>query len=429
MRVVVFGLGKIGLPLAVQCAHAGHTVLGVDINAALVAQINAGDNPYMHEPDLNERLTAVLRLGNLRATTDAAGAVQQAEVILVIVPVKLSPNKRPDLATILAATTQIGQHLRPGTLISYETTLPVGTTRHVLVPRLEMFSGLDCGVDFHAVFSPERVKSTSIFRKLHETPKIVGGFSPTCTQHGIHFYASSFGSQIINAETLEAAELAKLAGMLYRDVNIALVNQLAIYAMARHVDLHKVIEWANTDGESMLLQPGIGVGGHCTPIYPYFLIQDAEACSLDLSLAKEARRVNDTMMASILEIANLQVAGQRVLILGLSFRPDIKEDTASPTYNISEYLHRLGAQAYVHDPFYTSEELRARGLRPACLSNGTQYDMAILTTFHHSYQAISPNTLKHMGIRLLIDGRNGFDPNTIAAAGIEYIGIGRGGAA
>jgi nucleotide sugar dehydrogenase len=427
MRVVVFGLGKMGLPLAVQCACAGHMVLGVDINAALVAQINTGETPYTHEPELHERLTMALHNKNLRATTDAPSAVQQAEVILVIVPVKLSPDKRPDLTTILAATTQIGQHLRPGTLVSYESTLPVGTTRRVLVPCLEAQSGLRCGVDFHVVFSPERIKSKLVFKKLYGTPKIVGGVSPHCTQRGIRFYASCFGSEVINAETLEAAELTKLAGMLYRDVNIALVNQLAMYAMARQVDLHKVIEWANTDGESALLQPGIGVGGHCTPIYPYFLIQDAEACGLDLSLAQEARRINDTMVARILDLSHLQVTGQKILILGLAFRPEIKEDTASPTYIISEYLHGLGAQTYVHDPFYTPEELRARGLQPAYLSNEMQYDIAILTTFHSAYQTLQPAMLKHLGIRLVIDGRNGFDPSDMTAAGIKYIGVGRGG--
>ena len=209
MRVVIFGLGKMGLPLAVQCAYAGHMVLGVDINAALVVQINTGETPYTHEPELHERLTMALHNKNLRATTDAPSAVQQAEVILVIVPVKLSPNQCPDLTTILAATTQIGQHLRPGTLVSYETTLPVGTTRHVLVPCLENQSGLRCGVDFHVVFSPERVKSKLVFKKLHETPKIVGGVSPLCTQRGMRFYASCFGSEVINAETLEAAELTE----------------------------------------------------------------------------------------------------------------------------------------------------------------------------------------------------------------------------
>ena len=426
MRIVLFGLGKMGLPLAVHCAAAGHEVMGVDIQATLVDQINAGQLPYDHEPGLAERFTAVWQQGALQATTDTARAVRHAEAIVVIVPVKLTADKRADLSAILAVTTQIGQYLRPGTLVSYETTLPVGTTRHELVPLLEQCSGLRCGTDFHAVFSPERVKSGSVFAKLHATPKIVGGYSPACTASGMRFYAACQHGDVINAETLEAAELAKLAGMLYRDVNIALVNQLAIYAMAKNVDLHKVIAWANTDGESALLQPGIGVGGHCTPVYPYFLIRDAETWGIDMSLAASARQINDTMVSRILTITQTDVAAQRVLILGLAFRPDIKEDTASPTYLIHRHLQRLGAEVRVHDPFYTPEELQARGLQPACLESGERYDLAILTVMHQAYQALDLSRLKPMGIRLLIDGRNGFDPAAVAAAGIRYVGVGRG---
>ena len=425
-QVAVFGLGKMGLPLAVHYASAGHCVHGVDIDAELVHQLQAGTPPWTHEPELETRFTACLHSGRFTATTDAASAVRDAEVIVVIVPVKLSGDLRPDLNAIHAATTVIGTNLRAGTLVSYETTLPVGTTRHELVPRLQALSSMRCGVDFHVVFSPERVKSSLVFEKLNETPKIVGGYSPACTQRGIGFYASCLKSPILNAETLEAAELAKLAGMLYRDVNIALVNQLATYAMVKGIDLAKLIPWVNTDGESALLQPGIGVGGHCTPIYPYFLIHDAAALHLDLSLAKEARKVNDTTVSRILEIAKIEVSGQRVLVLGLGFRPDIKEDTASPTYIINAYLHDLGAQVYVHDPFYTPEELLACGLQPACLAHHERYDMAILSTMHHVYQTLDFKALKRMGVRLFLDGRNSFDPLMIETIGIRYVGVGRG---
>lgn len=428
MRVAFFGLGKMGLPLAVHCASAGHTVQGVDIDAALVAQMQAGQLPYTHEPDLLARFTTARQQGTFQATAAAADAIRQAEAVVVIVPVKLTTARRPDLRGIIDVTMQIGQHLRPGTLVSYETTLPVGTTRSELVPRLEARSGLRCGEDFHVVFSPERVKSQYVFARLDQTPKIVGGYSPACTRRGLCFYASWLQGGMIDAETLEAAELAKLAGMLYRDVNIALVNQLALYAMAKHVDLHRVIPWANTDGESALLQPGIGVGGHCTPVYPYFVIHDAAAHALDMSLASEARRVNDTMIGRLLAAAKVDVTAQRVVILGLAFRPDVKEDTAAPTYRIARYLRRQGAKVWVHDPYYTPAELRLRGFRPACLSRDEQYDIAIVATMHQAYQDYSPARLKSMGIRLFIDGRNGFEPARWTAAGITYIGVGRGSA-
>ena len=204
----------------------------------------------------------------------------------------LTADHQADLSIIHSVTRQIAEGLHPGMMVSYETTLPVGGTRS-LIPFLES-SGLKAGIDFDLVFSPERVKSRRLLLRLTENPKVVGGITPAAAERAEQFYRTYLGAPVINVNTLEAAELVgKLAGMVYRDVNIALSNELARYAENVGVDFASVIAAANTDQEAALLTPGIGVGGHCTPVYPYFLLQDADLRGIDAELTSRARTLND----------------------------------------------------------------------------------------------------------------------------------------
>jgi nucleotide sugar dehydrogenase len=217
--------------------------------------------------------------------------------------------------------------MRPGVLISFETTVPVGTTRNRLRPLLER-SGLTAGTDFDLAFSPERVKSLHVLAHLTGIPKIVGGINERSASRAADFYERYLGSPVINLSTLEAAEFAKLAGMVYRDVNIAIANELAAYAESVGVDFASVREAANTDGEAALLTPGIGVGGHCTPIYPYFLIKDAIRVGEPARLAELARTTNDQQVARALDRLERnwgRIRGRRVVVLGVAFRPGVRE--------------------------------------------------------------------------------------------------------
>ena len=194
--------------------------------------------------------------------------------MLVIVPALLDANRRADLGALEGVACEIAAGLRVGTLVCFETTVPVGSTRNRFLPLLEK-TGLRAGIDFDLAFSPERVKSLYVLKHLSEIPKIVGGVNDRSAERAAEFYAAFLGAPVMNLGSLEAAEFAKIAGMIYRDVNIALANELAAYAESVGLDFRPVREAANTDGEAALLTPGIGVGGHCTPVYPYFLIQDA----------------------------------------------------------------------------------------------------------------------------------------------------------
>jgi len=429
MKVTVVGAGKMGLPLACQFAHRGAQVTVCDINERLVGTINRGEAPF-DEPGLPERLSEGVAAGRLRASTDTEKAVRDSEVVVVIVPALLTAERSIDASILQSVADQIGRSARPGTMICFETTLPVGGTAALLQPHLEQ-GGLRAGVDFDLVFSPERVKSQAVFKHLTVNPKVVGGFTANAAARAAEFYGQYLGAPVINVGTLEAAEMVKLAGMIYRDVNIAVANELARYSEAVGVDLGALREAINSDGEAQLLSPGIGVGGHCTPVYPYFLIRDAEKRKLPATLAQRSREINDGQAAHM--VAQLEgiwsaVRGRRVLILGLAFRPEVKEDILSSAYLIRQALQARGAQVSVHDPLFDAEEIRRKGFLPGQFpgqGDAASPEVLVLNTAHQAYRTLDFAALAQQGVAAVIDGRNAWNPQEVAAAGITYLGVGR----
>ncbi|MGH9719521.1 MAG: nucleotide sugar dehydrogenase [Bryobacteraceae bacterium] len=425
MKVTVVGAGKMGLPLICQFAARGATVWACDASAAVVDAINRGACP-IDEPGIPEMLAAGVAAGKIRATTDTTAAASGSDVIVVIVPVLLTADKDAELSIIEAVSRQIAAGLRRGAMVSYETTLPVGTTRR-LGGILET-SGLKAGVDFDLVFSPERVKSQLVIQRLSENPKVVGGVTPASAARASDFYREYLGAPVINVGTTEAAELVKLAGMLYRDVNIALSNELARYAEYSGIDLYPVIEAANTDGEAYLLRPGIGVGGHCTPVYPYFLIRDSERKGEPMRLASLGRSINDEQPAYALDrLERLwgPLKGRRALILGLGFRPQVKEHICSPAFPLREELARRGAAVLLNDPLYTDEEIRSHGFSPCSLSAPSLPEVIVLNTTHDAYRGIDFAALAGRGVQAVVDGRALWPPDLVRQAGLVYLGVGR----
>lgn len=424
MKIAVIGAGKMGLPLACQFAHCGAYVTACDINSHLVTLINDGHAPF-DEPSLAERLREGVASGRLRATTDCAKAASQAEVVVVIVPALLTPQFDIDASILQAVCRQLATSLSHGAMVSIETTLPVGGTRRLLQPVLES-AGKKAGIDFDLVFSPERVKSQSVFQHLTVNPKIVGGLTAAAAARAAVFYHTFLGAPVMNVSTLEAAEMVKLAGMVYRDVNIALVNELARYAEAVGVDLSALGPAINSDGEAHLLHPGIGVGGHCTPVYPYFLIRDAERIGVPATLAERSRLLNDGQAPHALdqlERAWGALSGRRVTILGLAFRPQVKEDAISTAYLLQQALTDRGALVSLCDPLYSDEEIREHGFQPANIDSAA--DVLVLQCAHRPFLELDFPALKRNGVEAVLDGRNVWDPTQVRGAGLVYVGIGR----
>jgi nucleotide sugar dehydrogenase len=424
MEVAVIGGGRMGLPLACVFGKHGAAVTVCDINPALAESINAGVCPY-EEPGLPELMAELHATGRLGATTDTREAASRAEVIVVIVPAHLTPDREIDLGTLRAVSVEIGRGLRQGTLVVYETTVAVGGTRGVLIPLLEEHSGLVAGRDFQVAYSPERVKANRVLERLETTPKVVGGLDELSRARVADFYRRFLGAPVRDVGSIEAAEMTKLLGMLYRDVNIALANELAAFCELVGVDFERVRDVANTDGEANLLVPGIGVGGHCVPIYPYFLTRESRRLGMAQRLSEAAREINDGQPARQLgRIAAgwRSLAGQPVHILGLGFRPGVKVDTLSPAYALRDELWRRGARVTLEDPHYTGEELRRAGFEPGTADTAR---VVVLSTAHEAFGHPDFAAWRRAGVEAVLDGRNFWDQDAAEAAGLLYFGIGR----
>jgi nucleotide sugar dehydrogenase len=429
VRVSVVALGKIGLPLAVQFAAKGHQVVGVDINPKTVEQVNAGQEPFPGEAHLAELLAETVADGRLRATTDYADAIPGSDAVVLVVPLFVDEKTgEPEFGWMESATRSLAEHLSPGTLVSYETTLPVGTTRNRWKPLLEEVSGLKEGEDVHLVFSPERVLTGRVFADLRKYPKLVGGLSEEGAKRAIAFYEAALdfddrpdlerGNGVWDLGTAEAAELAKLAETTYRDVNIGLANQFARFAGEHGIDVHQVIEASNSQPYSHIHRPGIAVGGHCIPVYPrLYLWTDPEA-----SVVRAAREANLGMpdyTIGLLEGAYGDLTGAKVVVLGAAYRGGVKETAFSGVFPAVEALKARGAEVSVHDPLYTDEELQQLGFTPYAL--GAPVDAAVLQADHPEYAQLTPAELP--GVKVLVDGRDRTDP--ARWAGVRRIVIGR----
>jgi nucleotide sugar dehydrogenase len=416
VKITVVALGKIGLPLAVQFASRGHEVIGTDTNPDTVATVNTGQEPFPGENGLAEALAAECSAGRLTATTDTAAAVASSEAVVVVVPLLVDVQGIPDFRLMDAATRDVGRGLQPGTLVSYETTLPVGTTRERFTPMLEEHSGLVAGRDFQVVFSPERVFTGRVFSDLRRYPKLVGGVDAESTKRGLAFYESvlEFDDRpdllrpngVWDLGTSEAAEFAKLAETTYRDVNIGLANQFARFAAAKGIDVFAVIEACNSQPFSHLHLPGIAVGGHCIPIYPrMYLWNDPDA-----TVVRAAREANEAMPAyavAVLEGAYGDLDEARVVVLGAAYRGGVKETAVSGVFPTVAAVAARGAVPLVHDPMFDDSELEALGLQPYRL--GEPADAVVVQADHAMYRTVSAEDFP--GARVLVDGRRVTDPS------------------
>ncbi len=355
-RVTVVGAGKMGLPLAVQFAGHGWDVTAVDVQASVVDSINAGLNHVTEEPGLTEGVASAHADGRLRATLDGAAAAATADVVVLIVPVMLNDEQQPDYRYMDAAVAAIAPGVHAGSTIIFETTLPVGDTRGRFLPRLAAVSGLRAEQDFFVAFSPERLYSGSALTNLATYPKLVGGIGPQSGARAAAFYGSVLDAEVVLMSSAEAAEFSKLADTTYRDVNIALANEFARYADRVGVDVQEVIAAANSQPYSHIHQPGLGVGGHCIPVYPHFLLSRAP----EMELVELSRRVNDGQIGLAIRTIQKSLGGLEgvpVLVLGLTYRDGVKELAYSRALPLIERLAFHGAIVSAYDPLLSAAEI------------------------------------------------------------------------
>jgi UDP-N-acetyl-D-glucosamine dehydrogenase len=382
MSVGIVGLGYVGLPLAMEFAEAGIEVIGVDVDANKVKALRAGRSHIEDVPD--ERLGAVLE--RCRFSTRFVD-LHDAEAVLICVPTPLNANREPELGPLLGAARALGGVVRAGQLIVLESTTFPGTTREYLVPLLEE-SGLRAGVDFALAFSPERVDPGRTDYTIATTPKIVGGLTEGCTDRAAAIYGR-ICEQVVRVGSPEAAELAKLLENIFRCVNIALVNEVAMLADRMGIDIWEVVDAAATKPFGfMRFDPGPGMGGHCLPVDPFYLTWRAREFDFATEFIELAGKVNTQMpyfcverIERALNAASKSVNGSRILVLGVSYKPGVGDIRESPAIRIIELLQARGADIVYHDPHVP--ELPALGLRHVDIEDGLAgADLVAIVTAH-----------------------------------------------
>ncbi len=418
--VAVVGAGKMGLPLAGQFADHGWNVIAVDVQQAVVDSINEGRSHVTEEPGLAALVATAHDAGRLRATTDGAAAARDADVVVLIVPVMLDEAHQPDYRYMDAAVAAIAPGVHRGSLVVFETTLPVGDTRDRFTPRLETASGLRADTDFFVAFSPERLYSGAALRNLATYPKLVGGIGPASTLRAATFYDSVLDAEVVAMSNAEAAEFSKLADTTYRDVNIALANEFARYAERIGVDIHEVIASANSQPYSHIHQPGLGVGGHCIPVYPHFLLSRAP----ELGMVALARETNDGQVdAAVRAIADTLggLQGAAVLVLGLTYRHGVNELAYSRALPLIARLAEEGAVVSAYDPLLDADAVTGLGATPWAWGTSGPFRAIVTQTGDPQFGGLEPAWFPELA--LLFDGRDSLRDLALPAT-VAYRGIG-----
>jgi len=431
--VAVIGLGRSGLPTAVQYAARGWRVLACDTNLRLVEQLNDRLVLLQDEPDLEKLVPALVERGLLQATAQLAEAVARATVVVVTVPVQLDEEQRVRWHELDTLTETIGHALQPGTLVSYEMALPVGTTASRLLPLLEQCAGLMAGREFYLAYSPARVCPGQALCDLRACPKVVGGIDARSTRAAAAFYRSVLPVEVISVSSTAEAEFVTLLELTYRDVNIALANELACYADEQGLHAMTAIAAANSRPGVQIHQPGVGVGGPALPAYPSLLLKRDLAVSspeehlAGLSLSRAARRINDSMAEYAVQRIEAEAGSlwhRCVLLLGVAYRGDVRDVTFSSAYLLQTALWRHGATVYVDDPLYTAAELHALGFQPLPPGREGEVDAMILQAAHRAYQTF--DFRRFARCRVVLDGRCGLQRASVQEAGMRYMAPGNG---
>jgi UDP-N-acetyl-D-glucosamine dehydrogenase len=381
--VAIVGAGYVGMPLARVFAQAGKRVVLVDVSRNVVDGINRGESHIGDVP--SEALKSLVDAGRVSATTDY-DALKDADAILIALPTPLSSHREPDLSIVESAAAEIAPRLRKGQVVVLESTTYPGTTRESLQPILER-SGMKAGEDFHLAFSPERVDPGRTDWTTKNTPKLVGGLTPACTERAVELYRSAVDT-VVPLSSPEAAEMTKLLENIFRAVNIALVNELAQLCERMEVDVWEVVEAAETKPFGfMSFKPGPGLGGHCIPIDPFYLTWKAREYDFYTEFIDLAGKVNANMpffcrsliSQALNHGAEKSLKGSRILILGVSYKADIDDVRESPAEKIIELLRKAGAEVSYHDPHVE----RFDGLRSADYAP-EGYDCVVIVTAHTS---------------------------------------------
>ncbi len=411
ITIAVYGLGKMGLPLAATFANKGFSVIGVDVNKKIVELINRGGNPVLEEKGLSVLVKKVVKNGFLKATTDSIQASRNSDVKIIIVPIFLDSKNKPDLTIAKDVVEKIGKGLQIGDIVILESTAPPGTTLNVVGKMLQRSSRLILDKDFGVAHCPERISSGTAIEDIEGRlcPKIVGGSDLKTMQITKFLYRKINKRGVVAVQNPTVAELIKVSEELYRDVNIAFANNLYLLCRELGVDAFDVIEACKTNPYCKILIPGPGVGGHCIPVYPYFMIDQTKS---NHTLLKLARNINDSMSGHVINLTrdalkdkNISLGKANILVLGIAYRAGVKETRKSPGIKIAKELATKAACVYVYDPLFSEKEIKEMGLQYK--KDFAGIDCVIITTDETDFKKINWKKIANqLNTRVIVDTKN-----------------------
>ncbi|HEY69435.1 MAG TPA: nucleotide sugar dehydrogenase [Anaerolineae bacterium] len=423
----VVGLGYVGLPVACKFAEAGFRVIGVDIKPERVSMINAGQNPIEgREPGLAELLWKVVKSGQFKATSEYE-TICDADVIMVSVETPVGEDHKPGFEALRAATASIGSNMKPGALVIIESTIAPGTTDGLVKPLLEEISGLQLNTGFFLGHCPERVMPGKLLKNIETMPRVCGGSTPETAETMLDLYRIIVEDVDLDPTDCLTAELVKTTENTYRDVNIAFANEVALICEAVGGDVWKVRDLVNKVPARLMLEPGVGVGGHCIPKDPWLLANAADEAQTPLRIIPTARAINEFMPSHVsallkdaLASIDKEISGARILVMGYAYLADSDDTRNSPSEVLVAYLQETGAEVLIHDPYVPEYQSDLWEL-------ATEIDAVVVMVRHSQYLDIELEKLKAtMKTPVLVDGRNVFDDQQAEALGIVFRGIGQG---
>ena len=433
LAVCVVGIGRIGLPTALSFAKAGLQTIGVDINEKLVDSINTGNFPLKDEPGYEEIFNEVRKNGNFSATTNINEAISKSNLILLSLPTPMDKKNIPSYFALESVGKQLSRILQSNSLIVVESTIEPGFIENDLINILEETNRLHIGKNFTIGVCPENANPGEILHDFTNLPRLVGGIDEQTTKIITMIYDFVFSVELVVMPDCKTANAVKLTTNVFRDVNIAFVNELSLMFEKLGIDTLKVLDAAKRKYNFQIHYPGAGVGGPCLPINSYQLLNTARRIDSKLSIIKQSREINEKMPEHVINLTldgfkkcKKSIKDSTVLILGISYKPDVKDIQLSPAKIIINKLMALGARIKIYDPYYKDSQMFGINVEQNIENVLPKVDASIIITAHKEFQEINPKIFTKMKTPILIDSRGVIDTSSANDAGLVFRGLGRG---
>ncbi len=433
LKVCVVGIGRIGLPTALSFAKAGLQTVGMDINEQLVDSLNKGNFPLKDEPGYEEIFNDVIKNGKFSATTDINKAISQSDLILLSLPTPINEKNIPDYSALESVCKQLGDILQPNSLIVVESTIEPGFIENNLISILEENNRLHVGKNFTIGVCPENANPGEILHDFTTLPRLVGGIDQQSTKIITMIYDFVFSVELIIMPDCKTANAVKLTTNVFRDVNIGFVNELSLMFDKLGIDTLKVLDAAKRKYNFQIHYPGPGVGGPCLPINSYQFLNTATRTNSKLSIIEHGRKINEEMPEHVVnltldgfKISKKSIKDSSILILGISYKPDVKDIQLSPAEMIINKLESLGVKIKIYDPYFKGNQVFGINVEHNIDDVLSKVDAAIIVTAHKEFQEINPKIFRKMKTPILIDSRGIIDTVSANNVGLVFRGLGRG---